>query len=579
MSQHHFGQDMDTHEIEAIVSRLPPIGEPTQTLADQDLYEVKYDTPAVKFAESGSSDDELNIADEALERVAAAAQAPRPTGTNTGFSWYSDAVADALLSETAIPQADRPFPARLKDLAHAMVESTVHTLSSMLAPVSNSARARAHQNNKEKSAPPAPTAADEEPAPAPPKKRAKKEDAPPAVQPTPPKKKRAPGKTEPQATAAEAPSLPPPPPPPGMAALDRMWQRKDGPPPFKYNDRHYWMWSHMSTNVILWALRVGNNHQEIVRMMQDHNDPLCELHVTGELARRLPARLEDAFKGYPGGDRGVRYGQAGLTTAYAFLQMFKLPKIPPLEDTCIFFAEAAHGKNDDVARTLLEYRSWCKPAGEGWKWSETVAVARAAVEKHKATLAARSKPSRAVPHAKVVVKKDRTPFDDSNDEEEEGEQDAMEVDPPEAEEAAAAPPAAELLIPALPSTELPLADEFDAHKFCSIAFAQYAPKLVSEDKDFMLRHADTLFSVREMPSKSAMIAVLRDWHKHQVNTRGREPGGSQANSAILEHSFAHFLLALCMIAEASRPTPVQASSYAFKWTELKVYGAPEGDED
>lgn len=558
-----------------MVSRLPPIGEPTQTLAEQELYEVKYNTPAPRFASESSdhggdgdddAEEELNLVDEALERVAAAARAPRPTGANTGFSWYSDAVADALLSEAAIPQADKPFPARLKDLAHAMVESTVGVLSGMLAPVSNASRARTH---KEKAAPP--PAADEQPAALPPpKKRAKKEEpAPP--QPTPPKKKRASVKTP----APTPPSLPPPAPAP-MAALDRMWQRRDGPPPFKYDDHCYWMWSHASTNVLLWALRVGNKDQVLVRMMEEHTDPLCELHRTGELARRLPARLEDAFKGYPGGEKGVRYGQAGLTTAYAFLQMFKLPRLPPLEETCIFFAEAAHGKNDDIARTLLEYRSWCKPAHEAWKWTETVAVARAAVEKHKATLAAQSKPSRTVPHAKVM-KKERTPFDDSNDE------DAMEVDVPEADDDAphAPPPpsVAELLVPALPTTELPLAEEFDPHKFCSIVYAPHAPKLVREDKDFMLRHADTLFSVREMPSKDALMGVLRDWHKHQVNTRGRDPSGTSAVSAILEHSFAHFLLALCTIAEASRPTPVQTSSYAFKWTELKVYGGAPGDDD
>jgi hypothetical protein len=279
--------------------------------------------------------------------------------------------------------------------------------------------------------------------------------------------------------------------------------------------------------------------------------------------------LEDAFKGYPGGDKGVRHGQAGLTTAYAFLQMFKLPKILPLEDTCIFFAEAAHGRNDDVARTLLEYRSWCKPHGEPWKWTETVAVARAAVEKHKATIAAQSKPSRTVPRA-VVMKKEATPFDDSNEEE-----DPMDVEPAEQDSPSPVPVVSELAVPPLPATELPLTDEFDPHKFCSVVFNAHSPKLIKDDKDFMLRHADTLFSVREMPSKTAIMNVLREWHSLQVNTRGRDPSGTHAVAAILEHSYAHFLLALCTIAEAARATPVQTSSYAFPWTELKVYGGAE----
>jgi hypothetical protein len=469
---------------------------------------------------------------------------------------------------------------RLKDIAHAMVESTVGVLSQMMAPVSNTARSRA----KEKAPPPV-DAVEEKKAPA--KKRAKKEDIPPAPAapdpvsttppeptPTPPKKKRnaktpvavpAPRTTT---TTAEKPSLPPA--TASMATLDRMWQRKDGPPPFKFDERCYWMWSHMSANVLLWALRIGNKDQVLVRMMQEHADPICELHVTGELARRLPASLSDAFKGYPGGDKGVRYGQAGLATAYAFLHLFKLPKVKPLEETCIFLAEATHGRNDDVARTLLEYRLWCKQAPhEKWQWTETVAVARAAVEKHKATLAAQSKPSRSVPHAVVKMKKEATPFDDSNDE------DGMDVDPPEPEPEQTPPPPpapAELIVPALPATELPLADEFDPHKFCKIVFATQAPKLLKDDHDFMLRHADTLFSVREMPSKTAMMNVLRDWHTLQVNTRGRDPSGTHAVAAILEHSYAHFLLALCTIAEASRPTPVQTSTYAFNWTELKVYG-------
>jgi hypothetical protein len=132
-----------------------------------------------------------------------------------------------------------------------MVESTVGALSQMMAPATNTQRTRA---TKEKAAPaPAAGEEEEEEKKAPPKKRAKKEKVTESSESK--KKKRAPKPTKTAAPVERSLA------PPAMATLDRMWQRKDGPPPFKYDDRCYWMWSHMSANVILWALRIGNKDQ------------------------------------------------------------------------------------------------------------------------------------------------------------------------------------------------------------------------------------------------------------------------------------------------------------------------------
>lgn len=545
MSQ-YFGGDADVDMLSSFITSVPEIhGTKTlRTLADEEMYEVKYDTPQIKRdPESESSSQDMDV-DPAIARVDAAAQLPHET-LNQGLVWYRSTLEHAL--PRGVPQLDAPYPRLALNAARAMTQLFGMNLRRALQPTPNARGAPTKKARPAKvKAPPEPA---EDSVPPPPAKKARKE-----------KKEKKEKKRSSKTTAA--------PPPPGVVTpvmddrLNQLWNSSVIPPAFKHTDEFHFLWTHASSAFLLWALRNGNKDSVLLAMMHDHNTPVAPGFSTGDTARALPGSVERAFPGTPPSSEAVRFGQAGLTTAISFLRLFKVPPSMELEKTPIWIAEAMHGKHDDVAQLLVEYRKWCKPLGAAWAGADTVGKARAAVAKYK-----EEHQQRAPVVKKVVVKKEMSFLDN---EEEEEEEDAMDVDEPLPTVAAEQIP----LPPAMP-IEVPHADELDMHKLCEIA-AQGEP-LTKAQNDFVKRHAETLFSVRARPSKDALENVLHEWHALHVWEFGRQPGGGAASEAIFGHEFAHFLIALCTILDAARVKHREPMPHDFDWLQLKAYGGTKPD--
>ena len=523
-------------------------------LAAAPLYEMNAVQPPAPVPSSSSSDGDSSD-EEIFAAVERANTEPHETA-NKGMFWYREDLPDEVSSKTYIPSTEPRFqrPARgfiwwISDMFH-----------TCLVPPKNGGNTGGPQ-------PPPPIAVRKRaapvgpPSPVPVKKRAA---PPPETNEEPVQKKQ-----------RTAPSLPPPPPPPPVMTAEHWGVVLSHPPPLSYVHTEnttrttVFPWTHANAACLLWALREGNRNNVLLKQIIDHQTPLAAIHKDERLVNRLPGRLDRMFHDCPPNSECVRQGQAGLTTVYAFFQLFTIPKVPSLEGTPIFMAEALHGLNDEIGLLFLQYRTWIKAHPIVWDYkADTVAKARVAVDKYKAAYAAQAE------------KRQRTPAVPADEDiwAEEGapRADAMDLD--EAQPAAQLP---ELELPAAEPIELPTNQELDQRRFCEIVLETRPSPVPAETQAFVLRHAETLFAVRTRPPAAAITALMRECWAFQVQTLGRTPGGDAAALACLKHVYAQVLLAMCLVARAAQPKEARAAAAAqaaeyhrFDWLDLAAYGGP-----
>ena len=515
-------------------------------LAAEPLYEMNAVQPPAPVPSSSSSDGDSSD-EEIFAAVERANTEPHETA-NKGMFWYREDIPDEVASKTYIPSTEPRFqrPAR----GHIwQISDQFHTC---LVPPKNGGNIGGPQ-------PPPPAVVRSRPAPV--KKRAA-----PAPEPN---EEPAPKKARKEAPSAPAPSLPPPPP---VMTAQQWGTALSHLPPLSYVHTEnttrttVFPWTHANAACLLWALREGNRNNVLLKQIIDHQTPLAAVHKDERLVSRMPGTLERLFRDCPPNSDGVRQGQAALTTVYAFFQLFTLPKVPSLEGTPIFMAEALHGLNDEIGLLFLQYRTWIKAHPIVWDYkADTVAKARVAVDKYKAAYAVQAEKRQRAP----AVPAD----DDIWAEEGAPRADAMDLD--EAQPAAQLP---ELELPAAEPIELPTSQELDQRRFCEIVLETRPSPVPAETQAFVLRHAETLFAVRTRPPAAAITALMRECWAFQVQTLGRTPGGDAAALACLKHVYAQVLLAMCLVARAAQPKEARAAAQAeyhrFDWLDLGAYGGP-----